>query len=229
MAESAKGVFSRVTQDAGREADPAWSPDERFLAFKKMGSGVFRKDLLTGTETVVSADSNMSIDDWTADGKFLIAKDGSPVIAVPAFGQGSPIRLPQSTEIDETHVSNDGRWVAYNSDESGEWEVYVASFPEFAGKQQVSVAGGLQPNWRRDGRELFFVTPDGEMMSVAISTVPTLRIDTPKRLFTTNLVPTPGWSQYSVTPDGQRFLVMESTRQFFTVLQHWLPAKAGTQ
>ena len=229
IAESAKGVFSRVTQDPGHESDPAWSPDEKHLAFSKNFVGVFLKDLLTGAEAVVSAGTNMTIDDWTADGKFLICKGESPVLAVPPFGQGSPIRLPQELSIDETHVSADGRWVTYNSDESGQYQVYVASFPEFAGKQQVSVAGGLQPHWRRDGRELFFVTPRGEMMSVAISTAPTLRIDTPKRLFTTNLVPTPGWSQYSVTPDGQRFLVMESSRQFFTVLQNWLPAKAVTQ
>ena len=229
IAESAKGVFSRVTDDLGNETDAAWSPDENHLAFSKMGVGVVRKDLLTGAEQAVAAAAGMSLDDWTADGKFLICRGDVSVFAVPAFGPGAAIRVPHVLDIDQTHVSADGRWVTYNSDESGQYEVYVASFPEFAGKEQVSVAGGLQPHWRRDGRELFFVTPRGEMMSVAISTVPTLRIDTPKRLFPTNLVPTPGWSQYSVTPDGQRFLVMESSRQFFTVLQHWLPAKAGTQ
>jgi eukaryotic-like serine/threonine-protein kinase len=228
IAESAKGVFSRVTQDPGSEGDPAWSPDEKYLAFSKLGVGVLRKDLLTGAEQAVAAAAGMTLDDWTADGKFLICR-GDSVFAVPAFGPGPASRLPHVMDIDQTHVSADGRWVTYNSDESGQYEVYVASFPEFAGKQQVSVAGGLQPLWRRDGRELFFVTPRGEMMSVAVRTVPTLQIDTPKSLFTTNLVPTPGWSQYSVTPDGQRFLVMESSRQFFTVLQHWLPAKAGTQ
>ena len=97
---------------------------------------------------------------------------------------------------------------------------------DFAGKRQVSVAGGVQPHWRQDGRELFFMTLGGQVMSVAIRTSPTLEIDTPKPLFTTNLVPSEGWSQYSVTPDGQRFLVMESSRQFFTVLQHSLPARA---
>jgi dipeptidyl aminopeptidase/acylaminoacyl peptidase len=227
IAESAKGVFSRVTDDLGNETDAAWSPDEKHLAFTKMGVGVVRKDLLTGAEQVVAAAAGMNLDDWTADGKFLICRGGG-VFAVPAFGSGAAVRLPH-VNIDETHVSADGHWVTYNSDESGEFEVYVASFPEFAGKQQVSVAGGVQPRWRRDGRELFFVTPRGEMMSAAIRTVPGLKIDTPKALFTTNLVPTPGWSQYSVTPDGQRFLIMESSRQFFTVLQNWLPAKAVTQ
>jgi hypothetical protein len=71
-------------------------------------------------------------------------------------------------------------------------------------------------DWRRDGRELFFMRPGGQVMTVAIKTTRRLEIETPTALFAANLVPTPGWSQYSVTPDGQRFLVMESSRQFFT-------------
>ena len=172
--------------------------------------------------------AKMFLDDWTADGKFLICRGEGAVFAVPVSGRGPAVRLlAESIDIDQTQVSEDGRWVAYNSEESGQWEVYVASFPGFAGKQQVSVAGGVQPHWRRDGRELFYMTPDGHIMSAAIRTTAKLEVDSPKTLFTTNLVPTPGWSQYSVSPDGQRFLVMESSRQFFTVLQHWLPARAA--
>jgi eukaryotic-like serine/threonine-protein kinase len=234
IAESAKGLFSRVTRDPANEADPTWSPDERYLAFTKLDVGVLgvlRKDLETGTEEAVAGATGMYLDDWTADGKFLICRRESSsdtrAFAVPAFGPGAAMQLSQQPDIfDETHVSADGRFVAYNSDESGQWEVYLATFPEFAGKRQVSVAGGVQPQWRRDGRELFFMTPGGQVMSVTIRTSPTLEIDTPKSLFTTNLVPTHGWSQYSVTPDGQRFLVMESSRQFFTVLQHSFPARA---
>ena len=73
------------------------------------------------------------------------------------------------------------------------------------------------------------MTPHGSIMSVAIRTVPELATETPTTLFATNLVPTPGWSQYAVSPDGQRFLVMESSRQFFTLLQHRLSARAESQ
>jgi len=83
-------------------------------------------------------------------------------LAVPASGPGSVTQLPINGSVDQTHISHDGHWVAYNSRESGQWEVYVASVPSFSGKQQVSVAGGVQPNWRQDGRELFFMTPAGQ-------------------------------------------------------------------
>jgi len=69
----------------------------------------------------------------------------------------------------------------------------------------------------------------GAIMSVAIQTTPKLRMETPKPLLTTNLVPGEGWSEYSVTPDGQRFLVMEPSRQFFTLLQHWLPPSTASR
>jgi eukaryotic-like serine/threonine-protein kinase len=238
IAESDRGVFSRATRDPGVEADPVWSPDERSLAFTAWGAGVaerggligrvVRKNLVSGAEEPVGSAAGMYLDDWTADGKFLICRgeDEAAVFAVPMPGPGPAVRL-LAEDIDQTQVSVDGRWVAYNSAESGQWEVYIASFPGFSGKQQVSVAGGVQPHWRRDGRELFYMALDGRVMSVAIRTTPRLEIDTPNALFTTNLVPAPGWPEYAVSPDGQRFLVMESSRQFFTVLQHWLPARAN--
>src|SRR6188474_3217219 len=65
---------------------------------------------------------------------------------------------------DEVHVSPDGRWAAFQADESGRWEVYVAAFPTFTSKRQISSGGGFQPQWRGDGRELFYLSPDGALM-----------------------------------------------------------------
>jgi hypothetical protein len=122
-------------------------------------------------------------------------------------------------------VSPDGRWIAFNSDESGAWEVYVARFPEFTDKRQVSVGGGVQPRWRRDGRELFYVAPDSTMMVVTVAAGATPTIGTARALFKTSLSPPElGWSEFDVTLDGQRFLILEPARarpQVFTFLVNW--------
>ena len=92
---------------------------------------------------------------------------------------------------DEVHVSPDGRWVAFNADESGRWEVYVAAFPAFTSKRQISSAGGVQPQWRADGRELFYLAPDGSMMSVRVDARSGFTVSPPSRLFPTRLATDP--------------------------------------
>jgi hypothetical protein len=101
--------------------------------------------------------------------------------------------------------------------------VYVAPLEHLATAHRVSVAGGVQPLWQEDAKELFYLTLDGTVMSVSIKTSPAFVAGSPQALFKTNLIPADGWQQYSVTPDGQRFLVKDPVRQFFTVLQNWLP------
>jgi len=105
-------------------------------------------------------------------------------------------------------ISHDGKWIAYNSNESGRVEVYVASFPEFSQRRQVSNTGGSQALWRRDGKELFYLQLDGQLMSVEL-TGSGLNPSAPRALFQTPLTPNPLWNQYSVTADGQRFLFLE--------------------
>jgi hypothetical protein len=110
---------------------------------------------------------------------------------------------------DQVPVSPDGRWIAFNSDETGRWEVYVASFPEFSSKQQISPDGGVQPLWRRDSRELFYLSPQGKLMAVEMVArgSATLEARPPRVLFQTGLNPSPQFGEYAVTPDGERFLV----------------------
>jgi eukaryotic-like serine/threonine-protein kinase len=126
--------------------------------------------------------------------------------------------------VDEVHVSPDGQWVAFDSYESGRWEVYVAAFPTFTSKRQVSNGGGVQPQWRRDGRELFYLGPDGSMMSVRVETASDLVASAPERLFPTNIAPDPETPQYAVTTDGQRFLGLEPAGETpnYTFLLNWL-------
>jgi Tol biopolymer transport system component len=94
---------------------------------------------------------------------------GRAVWAVPLGGDGKPRMLVDTPYVeDEVRVSPDGRWVAFNADESGRWEVYVATFPGFTSKRQISRDGGVQPQWSGDGRELYYLMSDGSMMAVRI-------------------------------------------------------------
>ena len=110
-------------------------------------------------------------------------------------------------------ISPDERWVAYSSFESGRWEVYVATFPAFTEKRQVSGSGGSQPFWRNDGKELFYLTLDGKLMAAEVTSRSTLQTALPKVLFQTPVRVSPIYNQYSVTADGTRFLFGEPINQ----------------
>src|SRR2546425_10720762 len=125
--------------------------------------------------------------------------------------------------------SPDSRWVAYASNESGQFQIYVQSFPSSGGKWQVSTGGGAQPQWRRDGKELFYLAPDRKLMAVEVNGAgPIFLPGSPKPLFeahVSTIFPGPGAHYYTVTGDGQRFLVNtfvgESTPVPFTVVMNW--------
>jgi Tol biopolymer transport system component len=235
-ADLATGIFSRLTTAAGQDTDPSWSPDERALAFSSKRGGRLRpfvKDLVTGKEQpLVEFDEELVVDQWTPDGRFVVARTvGKAVYAVPVAGDHTPRMLADTPYIeDEVHVSPDGRWVAFDANESGRWEVYVAEFPAFTSKRQISSTGGVQPQWRADGRELFYLASDGSMMSARVDTAPDFKATLPVRLFPTGMVPSPEQPQYGVTADGQRFLGLERVPggTSFTFLINWLHRPADT-
>ena len=150
----------------------------------------------------------------------FLARDVEQPLAIPLDEVGSLLVDTPSYVEDELHLSQDGRWVAFNSDESGRWEVYVASFPGFTSKQQLSGEGGVQPQWRADGRELFYLALDGTMMSVGVEPGRELVARTPSPLFPTRVSPSANLPQYAVTPDGKRFLALDAgdRRSSFTFL-----------
>jgi WD40-like Beta Propeller Repeat len=135
-------------------------------------------------------------------------KSRNDIWVQPLEDSGKPYAFLES-QHDENYgkFSPDGKWVAYSGDESGQPQVYVVAFPGPGGTWQVSAAGGAFPRWRGDGRELFYLSLDGKMMSVAVDgTIGAFRAEAPRALFPAPVALQAGY-QYAVTSDGERFLV----------------------
>jgi eukaryotic-like serine/threonine-protein kinase len=153
------------------------------------------------------------------------------VWAAPLFGDRKPfLYVHTPANEDSAQFSPDGKWVAYVSDQSGRQEVYVRSFPiEVAGKWQISFEGAKQPRWRKDGKELFYLTLDKKLMSAEIKTTNGFEVGTPRLLFETEVAPDllNGWNsrQYFPADNGQRFLINKivnnTTPSEITVLLNW--------
>ena len=211
----ATGFFSKLTTHPSGDTDPAWAPDERHVAFSSNRAGtagVYVKDLITGTEEpLVVRDDFLAVDEWTPDGKFIIFHNlGGSVWSVALSGDRTPRLLVDTPDVkDEVHVSPNGRWVAYNADLGGAWQVYVAKFPELTEQRQISGSGGVQPQWRADGRELFYLALDGSLMVVPFESATGSVGGKPSVLFVTPFEPSPYLHKYAVSSDGARFLGLE--------------------
>jgi Tol biopolymer transport system component len=231
-----RGVASRVTFE-GTAARPIWSRDGRRLVFmvgneihEKDASGVGRDRLL------VKAAGLAAPLDWSSDGRFLLyAKLSSKFFALPISSSGDTesLELPfqgSSSPWSMAAFSPDNRWIAYTSDESGMDEVYLRRFPTGDGKSQVSSHGGSEPQWRGDGKELFYLGADGRLMAASIRLQDAATdVGSPAALFQTNATGVAlgivGRNQYLATRDGQRFLVNQPGQQGFsapiTVVLNW--------
>lgn len=173
--------------------------------------------------------------DWSHDGRFLVfTGDGSQASndlwVLPFSGDRKPaVFLETPFNEDSPAFSPDDRWVAYNSDATGRFEVYVRSFSSGGGEFKISRNGGWAPRWRGDGRELFFLALDGTMMSAEITAAKEMQAGVPRALFPTGLLKTNDRHPYAVTRDGQRFfLPVRDPRQSsvpITVVLNW-PALA---
>ena len=216
------GIASQVTFDRPGSNDPVWSPDSKSVAFESISTG--RRQFYTqaissqqSTPVYESAEDPKWLDDWSpVDGKFLLyhLPPPSKLYALPLSADPKPRQLTQSNGlIDSAHFSPDGQWVSYNSSDSDRPEVWVADFPAFDNRQQVSTQGGGLARWRGDGKELFYLTQDGQMMSVAIAVdakTGALTFKTPSLLFQSPLSRLNLASdKYDVTRDGQKFLFVQ--------------------
>ena len=204
-------IFSKLTTNPAGDSDPSWSPDERHVAFTSDRTGaaaVYVKDIITGAEDpLVVLKGNAPVDQWTPDGKFVIFRNRGAVWSVAVSGDRTPkVLIDTPYAEDEVHVSPSGRWVAFNANETGRWEVYVARFPEFTAKRPISGLGGVQPQWSGNGRELFYLALDGSLMAVPVNGGTGPVVSQQSRLFPTPFKLDPHEPQYAVTAAGARFL-----------------------
>ncbi len=215
-----RDVIGRFTFHPGVNVNPVWSPEGNRLVFAREELGSYSFDIYqkaaagNGQEILLlRAGVNGFPLDWSPDGKWILyaqtgQKTALDLWLLPLEGDRTPIPYLQ-TPFNETArngaFSPDGRWIAYQSDESGQNQVYVQTIPASGAKYQISTAGGTQPTWRRDGKELFYVSTDQKLMAVSIALGARVEPGTPQALFPVSQVgPVTG---YAPSRDGQRFLV----------------------
>ncbi|PYS98386.1 MAG: hypothetical protein DMF63_15995 [Acidobacteria bacterium] len=222
LQDLSRGNTTRLTFDPGSDATSVFSPDESqviFYAVRDGKSNFYRKSAsgAGGEELVYAGEAGSYPDAWSDDGKYLLfeknggAQNKIDLWILPMTGDKVPFPYLEGP-YEEAHAqfSPDGKWVVYTSSESGRSEVYLQSFPIGAGKWQISTTGGDQPEWRNDGKELYYIAPDRNLMVVSIDGSSTLSIGRPTTLFQT-LMPltsiTDDRNNYVPSKDGQRFLV----------------------
>ncbi|HYW72230.1 MAG TPA: protein kinase [Pyrinomonadaceae bacterium] len=234
----ARGARSRFTFDPADDLNPVWSKDGSRIFFTSDRKGprdIFQKKVNAAEdeELIYASPDYKNVEDLSPDGRLLLyntnAGDNATKVdlwMLPLEGERNPKPLIK-TQFNEAHavISPDGRWVAYDSDESGRTEIYVATFPQLGGKWQVSVSGGVEPQWRRDGKELFFIDNNTDLMAAEVKTGSgAFQAGAPKLLFGTPL-PGVGRNRFVVTRDGQRFLVItwpEIAPAPINVVVNWL-------
>lgn len=219
-----RGTTSRFTFDPAIDDAPVWSPDGSRIAFQSNRSGVF--DLYQKSasgvgqeELLLKSDHPKTPVDWSSDGRFLLYRDDDPktkadLWALPLTGEKKPVPVVQSPFDDyQGRFSPDGRFIAYVSNESGRYQVYVQGFPNATGRWQISTNSGLHPRWRRDGKELYFMSgnagaADVMAADIAISSDGAVKAGVPHKLFPAAPVNVlTDRNTWDVTPDGQRFLI----------------------
>jgi serine/threonine-protein kinase len=234
-----RGNRTRVTFDPTVKARPTWSPDGKTIAYLVRAGGkttVIRSKPANGTgaeQTLVEEkDYNLNFPQYSPDGKYIVYVRGQGLSAAAIMAQslagGEPIKVVDAPGLQLAmpvfSVSPNGKWIAYTSGESGDFEVYVAPFPRGDGKWQVSNGNATAAAWRGDSKELYYLSVGGDLYATDIAEHGSeLQLGTPKILFHANIAPM--GSLYDPTPDGQNFVVQvmgEDSRAPLNFLTDWM-------
>ena len=235
----ARTLLTRLTLGAGLDRRPVWTPNGQRIVFSSQQEGgthlFWQAADGTGVVELLAESANSQFPtSFSPDGARLVFADSASDIAVLTLADERQMApLIQTTFIERNgEISPDGRWLAYQSNESGQEEIYVRPFPDVdAGRWPVSTGGGSRPLWARSGEELFYLALDGAVMRVSVESAATFRAETPTRLFQGPYfasVPEYAFRTYDVSPDGQRFLMIKEgttvtvrSRAGFTVVENW--------
>lgn len=212
------GSLVRFTFDPASDILGIWSPDGRRITWSSTRKGAFdlyQKEATGEGQDVPLLESPLHKFplEWSPDGKYLLFRQIDPrtrhdIHVLPMFGDRKPFPYLHSTAMENgATFSPDGRWLAYASDETGRFEVYVESFPSHGGRRQVSPLGGAAPRWRADGRELFYYSADRQLMSLSVLNQAAMTTGTPSPLFPFGAAGSATIASYAATRDGQRFLL----------------------
>jgi len=227
----ARNTPTRLTHDPADDLAPAWSPDGNRIAFTSDRQGV--RDIyvtpasgLGPDELVIKSNTAKNVETWSDRYLlFSVTRNGQPDVDMVSFPDKNTVRLLDGPYAEAgAAMSPEGILLAYMSDENGANEVFLRSFPDSSRKWQISKAGGAEPQWRRDGRELYYLAQD-DLMAVTLTKGPKgLEPQEPRRLFRQRLGPFLR-NRYVAAPDGQRFLLnvpaTDRTVEPITVILNW--------
>lgn len=222
LLDLARQTESRFTFRQTVDDDPVWSPDGTRIIFDSNPEGVgnIHQKVATGAgseEVLLKSTSGNFPLSWSPDGYNILYQSEDPKTKVdlwilPTVGDKKPYPYVRTEALEFSgNFSPDGRWIAYSSDESGRFEVYVQAFPLTQGKWQVSTGGGGMPVWGKDGKELFYLAPDKKLMAVDVKgTGTSFEQGIPQPLFDADVDNFASVNRYTVSRDGKRFLINTS-------------------